>query len=259
MATEQLNGWVALYRQFLGWEWYKDPVTKAVFLHLLLVAAWRDGEFEGEPVKRGQAIVGRRSLAKDLGLSERQVRTALSRLESTHEVTLEPSHRWTRVTINNFNAYQDVGATETTHQTTHESTTSKQVLTINSNNKSIYISEIVAYLNKKTGKNYRITSRVSATIAELAAAGYTLDDCRNVVDLMVGKWKGTKYEPGLAPKSLFQIDNFDSYLNESGAACNRSALVKEYGYLQIKYNEVGLTPGEASRLKELEEVFDHED
>ena len=88
------------------WGWYKDSATKDVFLHLLLAANWRDGEYLGIPVFRGQAVFGLKSLSKHLGISIQSVRTALEHLKSTHEVTIQSTNRFSIATIVKFNDYQ---------------------------------------------------------------------------------------------------------------------------------------------------------
>ena len=53
---EQLNGFIKIYRSMLKWEWYEDVNTKAVFLHLLLTANFKDTKWQGITIKRGEVI-----------------------------------------------------------------------------------------------------------------------------------------------------------------------------------------------------------
>lgn len=258
--ADQLNGWIALHRKFEQWGWYGDPITKAVFIDLLITANWKDTEYRGVLIKRGQTVIGRKALAAKLGISEKQVRTALSHLEKSGEIRKQATNRFTIVTLCKFNDYQSIEKDERPTEDQQRANRGPHLNNITNNNinKSIYISELVAYLNKKSGKNYRITNAAARAIGELEVSGYTMDQCKRVVDLMVEKWKGTKYEPGLAPKSLFAIDNFDSYLNEVGSSVNRGTLAREYAYLQIKYNEIGLTAEEEVRMNQLAEEFSND-
>ncbi len=70
------NGFIFLDRKILKWEWYDDPNTFRVFLHLLLNANHAKGYWKGHPVNRGQFITGREELAKKLKITEQQVRTS---------------------------------------------------------------------------------------------------------------------------------------------------------------------------------------
>ena len=101
-----LNGYIKLYRQMLDWGWYDDTNTKVVFLHLLLTANFKDTEWHGIQLKRGDVVTSRRSLAEDLKLSERSVRTALEHLKKTHEVTIKTYFKFSIISIQNYDLYQ---------------------------------------------------------------------------------------------------------------------------------------------------------
>ena len=64
-----MDGWIKIYRKMLDWEWYRDVNTKSLFLHLLLIANSKDGEWQGVPIKRGQVATSLSSLARELGMS----------------------------------------------------------------------------------------------------------------------------------------------------------------------------------------------
>lgn len=95
-----------MYRKITDWEWYTDANTFRVFFHLLVSAAHRDIKFKGIELKRGQVITGRMSLAKELGLSEMQIRTVINRLKSTNEITIKATSKYSVVTIVNYDTYQ---------------------------------------------------------------------------------------------------------------------------------------------------------
>lgn len=101
-----LNGYIKLYRQMLDWGWYDDTNTKVVFLHLLLTASFKDVEWHGIQLKRGDVVTSRRSLAEDLKMSERNVRTALEHLKTTHEVTIKTYPKYSIISIQNYDLYQ---------------------------------------------------------------------------------------------------------------------------------------------------------
>ena len=63
--------------------------TLAVFLHLLIMANIEDKKYRGYDVKRGECIIGRKSLAEDLNMSEQNVRTAINHLLLTNEITIK--------------------------------------------------------------------------------------------------------------------------------------------------------------------------
>jgi hypothetical protein len=117
-----------LYRQFLEWEWYNDTNTKVLFIHLILKANHKDNRYKGRLVQRGTLLTGRSILSKEVGLSEQQVRTSLSKLKSTNEITIESTKQGTVIMIVNYDKYQSA-----TNEVTTEQPTSNQRVTTNNN------------------------------------------------------------------------------------------------------------------------------
>lgn len=113
------GGAIWIHRKILDWEWYTDSTTMRVFIHCLLRANWKDGRFFGEPVPRGSFITSYRSLARELNLSERSIRTALNHLKATQEVTQYSTSKHTMITIVNYDEYQR-GDTQNDTQLTHD-------------------------------------------------------------------------------------------------------------------------------------------
>lgn len=103
-----MNGWIKIHRKMVNWEWYQDHNVRLVFLHLLLKANYKEKRWKGEIVNRGQLITSRKNLAKEVGLSERQVRTALFKLKTTGEVSIKTTSRFSIITVEKYAFYQDV-------------------------------------------------------------------------------------------------------------------------------------------------------
>ena len=81
------------------------------------------------------------------GLSVQNVRTSLNKLKSTHEITSKTTNKYTYITINNFNDYQ-----ETTNKlTNNQQTTNKQLTTTEEGKKDKNIKESIKE-NKKSNK-----------------------------------------------------------------------------------------------------------
>ena len=100
------NGHIKLHRRMTKWRWYRDGNTMRLFLHLILTANWEDCDFETITVHRGQRVASRRTLAEEIGMSEREVRTAINHLISTNEVTSVSTSKYTVFTVINYDAYQ---------------------------------------------------------------------------------------------------------------------------------------------------------
>ena len=103
------KGFIKLDRKLLGWRWYKEPNTMRVFVHLLLLANGTENHFEGLKIERGQVITSHASLAEDLGLSVKNVRTAINHLKSTGEVASRKYPKFQVITIKNYDEYQRNG------------------------------------------------------------------------------------------------------------------------------------------------------
>lgn len=123
-----MNGFIKIHRKITEWGWYKDTNTKAVFLHLLLTANYREREYMGYKILPGQTIIGRKELAETLGLSERAVRTALKHLKMTNEVTIKTTNRFSIVTVVNWERYQ-LRECEVTNEVTNKRPASDQQVT----------------------------------------------------------------------------------------------------------------------------------
>ncbi len=161
------NGFIKLNRNMLGWRWYHDMNTFKVFVHLLFKANFKDGEFENHTIKRGQLVTGRKALSKELKMSEQSIRTALEHLKSTNEITITPTSKYSIITINSYNKYQDVNQHINQRLTSNQPTTNQQV----TNNQP-------QYKKNKKNKKERMQEYNSA-YAQKRNASYSLEDFEN--------------------------------------------------------------------------------
>lgn len=97
---------IKLYEKMTEWEWYDDLITFKVFIHLLLTANWKDTSWHGIDLKRGQRVISYQTLADELHLTPKQVRTAIEKLKRTHEVASYMAGKRQVVTIENYEKYQ---------------------------------------------------------------------------------------------------------------------------------------------------------
>lgn len=102
-------GWIKIHRKLIDWEWYKDVNTFKLFMHLLLKANIETKKWQGLTINRGQLITSLKNLSHETGLTEKEVRTALSKLEKTKEVGKQSSSVNTTLTMLNYDLYQSMG------------------------------------------------------------------------------------------------------------------------------------------------------
>ena len=122
-----IQGFLRISRNIVDWDWYTDANTFRVFMHLLFTANYKDSNYKGVEVKRGQVVTSRMEIAKALRMSEQNVRTSLSHLKSTSEITSKSTNKLTIITICKYDSWQDF-TSESNQQTNHELTDN---LTIN--------------------------------------------------------------------------------------------------------------------------------
>ena len=101
-----MNGWIKLHRKLIEWEWYKDSNTLHLFIHLLLTANHEPQKWRGITIERGQVLTGRKELSFATGISEQSLRTSINRLKSTSEITINPTNKYSVITICNYDSYQ---------------------------------------------------------------------------------------------------------------------------------------------------------
>ena len=155
------NGFIKINRSILDWRWYGDNNTFRVFFHLLLKANFKDGEFEHHDIKRGQLVTSRKHLSQELNISERSVRTALKHLQTTNEISIETTTKYSIITINSYEKYQSV-----TNSLTNDRPSDDQQTT---NDRPQY---------KKNKKNNNSITQYSAK-APKRNASYSLEDFEN--------------------------------------------------------------------------------
>lgn len=173
-----INGnWIKLFAKFTSWQWYTDQNTKSLFIHCLLKANWREAKFMGETIPRGSFVTSLDSLAKELGLSVQEIRTALKHLISTGELTSKSTNKYRIITVVNYEMYQQVNKQPNSPLTGNQQATNNQLTTIEE------------YIEYKTNIEYKNNSVCNNTPEENFSCHlgciYKTLDCKNCMK----KWK----------------------------------------------------------------------
>lgn len=103
-----MSGWVRLYRSIDEWEWASNPNVLCVFIRLLVLASFEPRQWNGISIEKGQVVISLENLAKKVGLSVQQTRTALNKLKSTNEITSQSTNKYSVITIVNYGKYQGI-------------------------------------------------------------------------------------------------------------------------------------------------------
>lgn len=121
--------YLKLYYKMLEWEWYTDSNVMRLFIHCLLKANRKDKKWHGIEIKAGSFITSYENLSFELDLSVHQIRTALDKLKTTGEVASKTTSRYSMITINNWDLYQDNGKQNDKQMANEWQTSGKQVAT----------------------------------------------------------------------------------------------------------------------------------
>lgn len=134
------QGFIKLYRSVIHWEWFTDQNTFRLFIYCLLRANYIDTNWRGIEVKRGSFVTSLGTLAQEVGISKQSIRTALSKLQMTGEVTHKSHTKYSVVTINNYEQYQD-NNTQNNTKTTHNKHAANTIATTDKEEKKITTKE----------------------------------------------------------------------------------------------------------------------
>ena len=102
----------------------------------------------------------------------------------------------------------------TSFSNTFNNTSNKKDIVEHSPTEPVPYQEVVEYLNQKTGKNFKHTSKVTQRhIRARLAEGFTVSDFKQVIDKKCSDWlRDQKMKEYLRPETLFGT-KFESYLN----------------------------------------------
>lgn len=144
------EGYIQLHRKMLKWEWYDDANTFRLFMHLLLNANYKASRYRGYDVPAGACVTGYTSLSKQLGISVQSIRTAMAKLKSTGEVTVNKTNKFSIVSMVRWSDYQSTNRQSNTQSTLNQHSTNTQLTPSKEGNKVIKKKEPIAQSNFDT-------------------------------------------------------------------------------------------------------------
>ena len=203
-----MSGWIKIHRKILEWEWYDDANTFRLFMHLILKANHKDKNYRGQLVKKGSLLTGRELLSQETGLSIQQIRTCLTRLKSTNEITIKTSRQGTIIQIVKYESYQVV----TNEPTTNQPTSNQQVTTNKNvkNEKEVLLDEWISYRRQINKPIKQVT--IDSLKKEMDS--YSDEKCKYVINLSISNgWQGLFWDRYIEP--VKQQKSMDEQLYEN--------------------------------------------
>jgi hypothetical protein len=156
------------------------------------MANHKDNKYRGIDIKRGELMTGRLKLSSETGLSERQVRTALKNLQTTNEITMKSTTKYSIISIINYDKYQssdqqnDQVATNKRPTSDQQATTNNNDNNDNNDNKKEEIVFFFEELKNILSKNYsgNISTRINSKNSKLI-----LSKLLNKKDIVINGYK----------------------------------------------------------------------
>ena len=100
--------WLKLHRSIVDSPVFADDWLTRLFIWCLCRANYRDANFRGQLLKRGQFITGRNSAAAELGVAPSKWYRGIERLVDLGNISVEANNNWTTITVCKFGTYQSL-------------------------------------------------------------------------------------------------------------------------------------------------------
>lgn len=98
-----MSGWIKIYRQSVANGWLQNHRLWAFWCYCLLRASHQAIEvtvgYQRIRLEAGQFIFGRKTAAKELKMTERQIRTCQTSLISTGNMSVETTNKFSVISI----------------------------------------------------------------------------------------------------------------------------------------------------------------
>lgn len=112
-----MAGWIKLHRVLSEWEWYDDHNAVRLLVHLLIHVNYEDKRWKGTVIKAGSMALSWETLSVSVGLSVKQCRSAMVKLEESGEVTRETTTRYQVVSLVKWSELQGENQEKTSKKT----------------------------------------------------------------------------------------------------------------------------------------------
>ena len=134
------KGFMRLHRNLLDWEWFDNSQMVHIWIYFLLKANYQDSKWRGIDIPRGSFVTSLGTISNETRLTIREVRTCISKLKATGEVTIKATNKYSIVTVCNYDRYNftnDDSDKQNDKQNDKQATTDKEI----NNNNNIIIKE----------------------------------------------------------------------------------------------------------------------
>jgi len=150
--------YIKLYRKLLeNTTIMIDADHLALWTYILLIVAWKEcyANFNGEKIKlkAGQFVIGRKSIANKLNISESKTQRILKKFESEHMIEQQMSSKSRLITVLNWSSYQSCEQ-QIEQQMNNKRTTDEQQMNTEEEYKKLISKEIKNNSKDIVGKTF---------------------------------------------------------------------------------------------------------
>lgn len=191
-----MSGFIKLHRQLLEWEWFTDVNVNQLFTYCLLKANYKDSNWRGIDVKKGEFITSLESLSLETGLSVQQIKTALKKLIATNNLTSTATNKNRLITVVNYSKFQsNIEGLATSQVTSQQQTTNKQVTTDKNikNLKELKEEKIKSKPKKKFSESVKLTEEEHQKLIVLYGSEINANEAIEILNDYIMS-KGDKYK-----------------------------------------------------------------
>lgn len=251
-----MTGWIKLHRSLTDWEWWDDHNATRLLVCLLCTVNYKPKKWKGIMIQAGSMVTSFPKLAEKTGLTIKQTRGAMQKLENSGEVARSRAHDGQLVTLRKWDKLQadedkragnraDEGQMKGRQRaTTKEGKEGKE----EKDYVNFTIDECLTYLNKKAGSQFKISTEAHRKyIGGRLGDGATIEQLKAVIDFKVREWSNDpKMSKYLRPATLFQPEKFDGYLAETNRTGPGTSHL--YDHTRIKEHETYMDRVKRNRI-----------
>lgn len=153
--AENKPGWIKLHRSLINWEWWDDHNTTRILIYLLISVNYEQKKWMGQTIEPGQLITSWDKLSENTGMTVRQCRTSIEKLEKSDQITRKSTNKWQAITLLKWDKLQGDDSTNDKPATSQRQTNDKPATTT----KECTTSSTKEYKELKEGKELSLSPK----------------------------------------------------------------------------------------------------
>ena len=246
LGNSLTGGWVRLYRSVITGGWIKNHHLFIFWCYCLMKASHKEHRlFVGHQqitLQPGQFVFGRKTASDETGLTEQNIRTCLHSLETSGNLTIKATNKFSIITVENWGIYQSNDERATNKATNGQPATNQQ-LTTNKNDKKgkkeknppdPRVRELISFYSEAFQIAFKgkpsITGKEAAAVKNLLGQ-HTIDELQEHIKVYLGCDDGFYQKQGYSLSFLgkfIQAKKCGAYQKTEGKRLSAAGQKLEY-------------------------------